>query len=129
MRGSNLLEIVAEVVPERCSPSFNAVEVPRKTAVTIAFNTQVHIGTGKIELHAVTNHPISTFSVDVTDAKHVALGADSMSLIVFDLQLSGNQQYQVRFDASVALSASGSKCRPVDTYVFTTEPGRCGEGA
>ena len=59
----------------------------------------------------------------------MALGADSMSLIVFDLQLSGNQQYQVRFDASVALSASGSKCRPVDTYVFTTEPGRCGEGA
>ena len=106
MRGSNLLEIVAEVVPERCSPSFNAVDVPRKTAVTIAFNTQVHIGTGKIELHAVTNHPI-----------------------VVDLQLSGNQQYQVRFDASVALSASGSKCRPVDTYVFTTEPGRCGKGA
>lgn len=112
------------MVPERCSPSFNAVDVPRKTAVTIAFNTQVHIGTGKIELHSVTNHPISTVAVDVTNAKHVAFGADGMSLIVFDLQLSGNQQYQVRFDSSVALSASGSKCRPVDTFVFTTEPGR-----
>lgn len=94
-----------------------------KTAVTIAFDSIVHIGMGKIELHSVTDHPRSSITVDVTDTKHVVLGSDHMSIIVYDITLVGLQKYQVIIDAGIVRSESGSKCGTIEDYFFTVEPG------
>lgn len=121
---ASVLDISADVVPEKCSPAFGSTNVPLKPVITIAFSSAVHLGVGTIELRSSTHHPSASVTVDVSDKTHVVLGEDLKSLQVYDVSLMGNEQYQVLFDAGIVLSASGSKCGTTDAFVFTTEPGR-----
>ena len=93
------------MVPSRCYPPFDAVDIPMKPTVTIAFDSIVHIGMGTIEFHSVMDHP------------------DHMSIVIYDLNLVGLQKYQVIFNAGIVLSQSGSKCGTRNDYFFTVESG------
>ena len=111
------------MVRSRCYPPFDSVDIPMKPTVTIAFDSIVHIGMGTIEFHSVMDHPRSSVTVDVTDTKHVVLGPDHMSIVIYDLNLVGLQKYQVIFNAGIVLSQSGSKCGTRNDYFFTVESG------
>lgn len=111
------------MVPSKCSPQFDAIDVSMKPTVRIAFDSIVHLGMGTIELRSMMDHPRSSVTVDVTDSKHVVLGSDHMSLVVYDIHLVGLQKYQVIFNAGIVLSESGSKCGTRDDYFFTVEAG------
>lgn len=122
------LAIRADVVPEKCIPSFNQVDVEMKPRITIAFSSRIHLGSGSIELRSKNHHPEASVVVDVKDVDHVAIDSDEMSLSVFGVSLMGSEVYQVLFPAGVVLSASGSKCGTTSEFTFTTKIGECVRG-
>ena len=114
--------MAVDVVPSKCTPAFGAVDVSMTPSVTIAFSGIVHIGKGSIELRCVGNSKHSV-TVDVRDEKHVVLGSDRMSIVVYDILLVGLQKYQVVFNSGIVYSKSGSKCGTVENYFFDVAAG------